>query len=81
MGLKLVNILAILVLSSLASTTTSQAGVFDVTSSIYGGKPHSDISQVQYYLKQFCCQIANMHIQGLIDRVVIFYVMHVFRVW
>ncbi|KAM5582812.1 polygalacturonase-like [Rosa sericea] len=45
MGLKLVNVLAILVLSLLASTTTSQADVFDVTSSIYGGKPGSDIAE------------------------------------
>ncbi|KAL6195239.1 hypothetical protein ACLB2K_030859 [Fragaria x ananassa] len=53
MGLKLMNILTILVLSWLASATTSQADVFDVTSSIYGGKPGYDIAEVQYYLSLF----------------------------
>ncbi|KAL6200557.1 hypothetical protein ACLB2K_030338 [Fragaria x ananassa] len=45
MDLKLMNILTILVLSWLASATTSQADVFDVTSSIYGGKHGYDIAE------------------------------------
>ncbi|PRQ26249.1 putative polygalacturonase [Rosa chinensis] len=46
MVLKSMNILAILLLSFLASTAVAdQSNVFDVTSSKYGGKPNSDISK------------------------------------
>lgn len=45
MGLKLMNVLTILLFLMLASPTKTQSSVvFDVTSAKYGGKPNSDIT-------------------------------------
>lgn len=60
MGLKLMNTLAVLLLSLLVSSTVAQSNVFDVTSSKYGGKPDSDISKAMTMAWTDACSSTSM---------------------